>query len=53
MAHNQEHTPEFVLLEEALTVLFCQIDDAYRILNPNGCLYQSLKRRFQTLSSSS
>src|SRR3712207_3114511 len=24
-----EHTPEFVLLEEAITVLFCLIDDAY------------------------
>jgi hypothetical protein len=45
MAHNQEHTPEFVLLEEALTVLFCEIDDAYAHLNPNGQhRYQSLKK---------
>ena len=43
MAHK-EHTPEFVLLEEAITVLFCEIDDAYRALNPNGCRYEeSLK----------
>jgi hypothetical protein len=28
MAHK-EHAPEFVLLEEAITVLFCEIDDAY------------------------
>jgi hypothetical protein len=45
MAHNEEHTtPEAALLEEALTVLFCQIDDAYRILNPNGHRYGSLKK---------
>lgn len=43
MAHK-EHTPEFVLLEEAITVLFCEIDDAYRALNPNGCRYESLKK---------
>jgi hypothetical protein len=37
MAHNKEHTPEFVLLEEAIiTILFCQIDDASAHLNPNG-----------------
>jgi hypothetical protein len=39
-----EHTPESVLLEEAVTVLFCEIDDAYQILNPNGHLYASLKQ---------
>lgn len=44
MAHNEEHTPEFVLLEEAITVLFCEIDDAYAHLNPNGHPYQSLKK---------
>jgi hypothetical protein len=31
-------------LEEAITVLFCQIDDAYRTLNPNGHRYGSLKK---------
>jgi Transposase DDE domain len=39
-----EHTPESALLEEAVTVLFCEIDDAYQILNPNGHLYASLKQ---------
>src|SRR5215210_3933753 len=43
MAH-EEHTPEFVLLEEAITILFCELDDAYRRLNPNGCRYESLKK---------
>src|ERR687883_277959 len=43
MAHK-EHTPESALLEEAITVLFCQIDDAYRTLNPNGHRYGSLKK---------
>jgi hypothetical protein len=27
-----EHTPEYALLEEAITVLFCLIDDIYRDL---------------------
>ncbi len=30
--------------EEALTVLFCLVDDAYAALNPRGRRYQSLKR---------
>src|SRR5215210_3880519 len=42
MAHP-EHTAGFALLEEALTVLFCQIDDAYAHLNPRGGHYASLK----------
>ena len=44
MAHNEEHTSELILLEEAITVLFCQIDDAYRHLNPDGHRYGSLKK---------
>jgi hypothetical protein len=39
-----QHTPEAKLLEEAVTILFCQIDDAYRILNPRSDLYASLKK---------
>ena len=39
-----EHTPQFVLLEEAITVLFCLIDDAYVTLNPKGWLYESLNK---------
>src|SRR5919112_1616832 len=39
-----EHTPQFVLLEEAITLLFCLIDDAYATLNPEGCRYESLKK---------
>ena len=41
-----EHTPEFVLLEEAITVLFCLVDDAYThtTLNPKGRGYEPLKR---------
>ena len=31
-----ELTPQLALLEEALTILFCQIDDAYYHLNPKG-----------------
>ncbi len=41
---HPEHTPEFALLEEALIVLFCEVDDAYRHLNPRGGRYASLKR---------
>jgi hypothetical protein len=39
-----EHTPELTLLEEAITILFCEIDDAYRILNPKGQRYATLKQ---------
>jgi Transposase DDE domain len=38
-----ELTPQLALLEEAMTVLFCQIDDAYYRLNPKGRHYQTLK----------
>jgi Transposase DDE domain len=43
MAHPNT-TPRAARLEEAVTVLFCLIDDAYRILNPKGDFYASLKR---------
>ena len=35
-----QHTPTLASLEEALTVLFCLIDDAYALLNPKGRLYE-------------
>lgn len=38
-----ELTPQLVLLEEAVTVLFCRIDDAYYRLNPKGHHYETLK----------
>ena len=38
-----ELTPQLALLEEAMTVLFCRIDDTYYHLNPEGRHYQSLK----------
>jgi len=38
------HTPRLADTEEALTVLFCLIDDSYALLNPNGKLYEPLKR---------
>jgi hypothetical protein len=39
------HTPRLAHTEEALTVLFCLIDDAYRLLNPHGARrYESIKR---------
>ena len=41
---QREYAQGFALLEEALIVLFCEIDDAYQILNPNGHLYASLKQ---------
>ena len=44
MAHTQ-HTHSLPDLEEALTVLFCLIDDRYRLLNPRGARrYESIKR---------
>src|SRR5215211_1974568 len=38
------HTPRLSETEEALTVLFCLIDDAYAHLNPRAQRYESLKR---------
>ena len=44
MARSQ-HTPSLAHLEEALTVLFCLVDDAYVLLNPRGARrYESIKR---------
>ena len=40
-----QHTPSLIYLEEALTVLFCLVDDAYTLLNPRGARsYRSIKR---------
>jgi hypothetical protein len=41
---RSNHTPRLAHTEEALTVLFCLIDDAYRLLNPHARRYESLKR---------
>lgn len=41
---RSNHTPRLAHTEEALTVLFCLIDDAYRLLNPYTRRYESLKR---------
>jgi hypothetical protein len=38
------HTPRLLETEEALTVLFCLVDDAYALLNPRARLYESIKR---------
>ena len=38
-----ELTPQLALLEEAMTILFCRIDDTYYHLNPKGCHYETLK----------
>jgi hypothetical protein len=39
-----QHTHSLSHLEEALTVLFCLIDDAYALLNPYARRYESIKR---------
>ncbi len=39
-----QHTPPLASLEEAVTVLFCLIDDAYGRLNPNSDRYGTLKK---------
>jgi hypothetical protein len=38
-----ELTPQLALPEEAMSVLFCQVDDAYYRLNPKGHNYETLK----------
>ncbi len=39
-----QHTAAPPSLEEALTVLFCLIDDTYRRLNPHAQRYETLKK---------
>src|SRR5215211_3505006 len=41
---QKHHSHQFTRTEEAITVLFCLIDDAYANLNPRGRRYESLKR---------
>jgi Transposase DDE domain len=41
---QKHHIHRFTRTEEAITVLFCLIDDAYANLNPRGRRYESLKR---------
>src|SRR5918998_917816 len=41
---QRNHTRRLALMEEAITVLFCLVDDAYAYLNPNARRYESLKR---------
>ena len=36
-------TPRLALLEEALTILFCRVDDIYYRLNPKVVCYQTFK----------
>src|SRR4051794_30628757 len=39
-----QHIPSLARLEEAITVLFCLVDDAYEQLNPKGRRYTALKK---------
>jgi Transposase DDE domain len=39
-----EHTQGSDLLEEAVTVLFCLVDDVYQNINPNAQRYENLKK---------
>jgi hypothetical protein len=41
---QKHHTHRFTRTEQAITVLFCLIDDAYANLNPGGRRYESLKQ---------
>ena len=43
MARSQ-HTPPLASLEETVTVLFCLVDDAYRLLNPRWRSHETLKK---------
>ena len=43
MAHAHT-TPRLSQAEEALTTLFCLVDDAYRLLNPRWQSHEALKK---------
>jgi hypothetical protein len=47
---KREDSPTAGLLEEAIIVLFCEIDEAYRNLNPRGSRYESLNRLSESKS---
>lgn len=42
--NQSEHARGSTLLEEAVTVLFCLVDDLYQNLNPKAQRYESLKK---------
>jgi hypothetical protein len=42
--NRSHHAQGFALLEEAVTVLFCLVEDGYRNINPNAQCYESLKK---------
>jgi hypothetical protein len=39
-----QHTHSLAYLEEALTALFCLVDDTYALLNPCAERYEAIKR---------
>jgi hypothetical protein len=41
---RSKHDRGYTLLEEAVTLLFCLVDDAYQQLNPEGRRYETLKK---------
>jgi len=41
---QSNHTPRLAKTEEALTVLFCLVDDTYALLNPRARHHESIKR---------
>ncbi len=41
---RSEHAQGYALLEEAVTVLFCLVDDVYQTINPNAQRYERLKK---------
>ena len=41
---RSHHTPRFELLEEAVSILFCRVDDTYASMNPRASSYESLKK---------
>lgn len=41
---RSHHTPRFELLEEAVIILFCRVDDTYASVNSGASNYESLKK---------
>ena len=41
---RSEHAQGFALLEVAVTILFCLVDDVYQNINPDGRRYERLKK---------
>ena len=47
--NQPEHARRSIPLEEAVTILFCLVDDVYQNINPNAQRYENLKKPMEAV----